>query len=159
MPEPIKPLTLTPARPEYRFTIPADPECVRWLREWLELCLDSWCLTDLNLIYSAKLVVSELATNAIRHTPHMPGDEIALLVTHEEDSIRVGVWDSDIQHMPKLQAPALIADIDDLEHVPENGRGLDLVSMLGDMVCVTSFNPDGKTVWVRMDLPQLETAQ
>ena len=99
-------------------TFPAWPESVPDARRYVSESLDR---VPLQLCQTAALLVSELATNVVRHTG---AGEFVIELEHypDEGRIWVGVTDSGTG-LPILRAPSLTA---------EHGRGMQLVSTLAD---------------------------
>jgi anti-sigma regulatory factor (Ser/Thr protein kinase) len=87
---------------------------------------------------AVELMVSELATNCIRHE-HSSFD-IAILRTASE--IRIEVTDSG-GGTPTMRSPG--------PHEP-SGRGLQIVDMLSERWGVVPKTPSGKTVWFTVDV-------
>ena len=87
----------------------------------------------------ALLMLSELVTNAVRHTRTV----LLVQVTIEDHTLHVDVTDDD----PTLPAPP------DPEHDATSGRGLRIVHALAARWGVTS-TPEDKTVWFEMQLPR-----
>jgi Signal transduction histidine kinase len=88
----------------------------------------------------ATLLVSELATNSVRHA----ATEFTVSIDRDPDGIRIAVTDAgDAQ--PRLRSPG------PLEH---SGRGLQIVSALADDWGVTEMvDRPGKTVWFVVAVP------
>ncbi|MGH2856224.1 MAG: ATP-binding protein [Solirubrobacteraceae bacterium] len=89
---------------------------------------------------AVELLVSELATNCIRHeraTFHVT-------VTRSAAQVRLEVTDGG-DGKPRMRSPG-----------PEepSGRGLQIVDMLSDRWGVAPESPAGKTVWFELDLSQ-----
>ncbi|MCW2901018.1 MAG: serine/threonine protein phosphatase [Streptosporangiaceae bacterium] len=125
-------------RSEVKFKFRAAPENVRTVRELTGAVLISWALR--HLMEPAKLVVSELFTNALHATP---GKDTFLLFKQEITSISIGVWDSSPE-MPVMGACDLQG---------ESGRGLYIVAALADdHGAYRVGDPNGKIVWARLDL-------
>lgn len=82
---------------------------------------------------AVELMVSELATNCIRHT----GSAFDLTVTQARGAIRVEVTDRD-GGTPSVRSPG-----------PDEptGRGLQIVSLLSETWGIESLPSSGKTVW------------
>ena len=89
----------------------------------------------------ARLLVSELVTNAVQHTQsRRPGGTVSLAVVEMADGIRVEVSDEgSVRSVPVVR--------DDL--TATNGRGLFLVQSLADDWGYLS-DADGTTVWFRL---------
>ncbi|SEK27753.1 SpoIIE family protein phosphatase [Streptacidiphilus jiangxiensis] len=117
--------------------LPSEPTSVARARElacgWLLACgLDE-------LVDTVELLVSELATNALRHGR---GDIRVRLL---RDSVLVcEVWDNGYAQPRQRRA----RDTD------EGGRGLQLVSLLADR-WGSRRTPNGKAVWFELGLPQV----
>jgi anti-sigma regulatory factor (Ser/Thr protein kinase) len=99
-------------------TFPAWPESVPHARRYVSESLER---VPLQLCQTAALLVSELATNVVRHTG---AGEFVIELEHypAEGRIWVGVTDSGTG-LPILRTPSLTA---------EHGRGMQLVSTLAD---------------------------
>jgi two-component sensor histidine kinase len=99
--------------------------------------------TDLDhLVDTVGLIVSELATNAVRHA-HSP---FRVSLAREEDQLLLVVRD-------ESSAPALLGEGD---ASAVGGRGLQLVSTLSHEWGVTPHVGDGKSVWARFDIVEEE---
>jgi anti-sigma regulatory factor (Ser/Thr protein kinase) len=85
----------------------------------------------------ARLVVSELTTNAVVHA----GSPFSVAVRHEGSAIRIAVHDSN-PTLPVLRDGGPAAP---------SGRGLHLVRALTSAWGVDR-SPDGKTVWAELPL-------
>jgi len=86
----------------------------------------------------AILMISELVTNAVRHTDELLSVHIAMY----GDTLRVDVTDD----CPDLPFPP------DPEHHATGGRGLRIVDDLADRWGITRIPADGKTVWFEIRL-------
>jgi anti-sigma regulatory factor (Ser/Thr protein kinase) len=126
---------------EHTFKYPAMPESVRSIREMADVVVRSWALE--RLVPDVKLILSELATNAVAETP---GEEIALVMKHEGPSLSVGIWDSS-PRLPTEERRGSDA---------ESGRGLMIVAKTADSYGThPARNQDGengKIVWARIML-------
>lgn len=129
-----------PADPNRRFVrrLPATPASVFLARRFTEQLLTSWQLPA-DQIDTAALVVSELATNAARHSE----DAIEIGVSCTDQLLRLDVGDTS-HRMPVGPAP-------DVDEEATSGRGLILVESLAARWGVDS---DGlsKVVWAEFDL-------
>ena len=121
------------------------PRCVALARADLRKALASWGLPAME--ETALLVLSELATNAVRHA-RVPGRQIETRFLHRGDSVRIEVHDAADQH-PRLRTPATEA---------MHGRGLVLVEALADQWGVTPRAVVGKAVWAVLAIPDDERA-
>ncbi|WP_411152253.1 SpoIIE family protein phosphatase [Streptomyces sp. A30] len=117
--------------------LPLDPAEVGRARAVVREQLHDWGLAKLS--YTAELLVSELVTNAVRHSHHRPVD--LRLVRGETLLCEV---DDDDHELPTL----LSAGPGD-----EAGRGLRVVSTLA-REWGTSRTKAGKTVWFELTLPR-----
>ena len=111
-------------------TFPAIPQSVHAARRF---ALDSLSGSSASLLEAVELMVSELATNCIRH--ERTSFHITILGTSRE--IRVEVTDSGTG-TPAMRSPG-----------PDepSGRGLQIVDMLSANWGVQPERPSGKTVW------------
>jgi anti-sigma regulatory factor (Ser/Thr protein kinase) len=117
-------------------TFPAIPQSVPAARRFAMGALaDSPAPT----LEAVELMVSELATNCIRH--ERSSFHISILRTSSE--IRIEVTDSG-SGKPTMRSPG--------PHEP-SGRGLQIVDMLSKRWGVEPEIPSGKTVWFTLDVP------
>ncbi|MGW1723385.1 SpoIIE family protein phosphatase [Streptomyces sp. NPDC002306] len=126
--------SLSPARVA-SWTLPGDETAVSRARNLAALQLAEWGLDGLK--DSMKLIVSELVTNAVRHSDGPIG---LRLLRHR--ALTCEVFDSDICS-PRLRR-ARITD--------ESGRGLFMIAQMSRSWGARSV-PGGKVVWVEMDPP------
>ena len=117
------------------WTLPSEPTSVARARELACSWLLSHGLDD--LIDTTELLVSELATNALRHGR---GDIRLRLL--RDTTLVCEVWDNGYAQPRQRRA----RDTD------EGGRGLQLVSMLADR-WGSRRTPTGTTVWFELPLP------
>ncbi|WP_431676583.1 SpoIIE family protein phosphatase [Kitasatospora sp. KL5] len=118
--------------------IPFDPEAVADLRAWTASTLEKWDLGDLS--FGTELILSELATNAIRY-----GTEPARVRLLRDRALICEVSDGS-STAPHLRYAAT---------TDEGGRGLFLVAQLTTH-WGTRYNPRGKTIWAEQALPTPE---
>ena len=118
------------------WTLPSEPTSVARARELACAWLLARGLDD--LIDTVELLVSELATNALRHGR---GD-IRLRLLRDRTLV-CEVWDNGYAQPRRRRA----RDTD------EGGRGLQLVSLLADR-WGSRRTPRGKTVWFELNLPR-----
>jgi anti-sigma regulatory factor (Ser/Thr protein kinase) len=118
-------------------TFPAWPESVPEARRYVSEHLDR---VPPELCQTAALLVSELATNVVRHT--RAGEFVVELRHHpDEGRVWIGVTDSGTG-LPILRAPSLTA---------EHGRGMQLVATLADRWGAGRRRGDtAKTVWFEL---------
>ncbi len=114
-------------------TFPAIPQSVHAARRFATDTLSSSSAATLEAV---ELMVSELATNCIRH--ERTSFHVTILGSTRE--IRVEVTDSG-SGRPRMRSPG-----------PDepSGRGLQIVDMLSDSWGVEAERPSGKTVWFTM---------
>jgi hypothetical protein len=116
--------------------LPIDARSPATARKLLLSALDG---REDRAVGDALLMMSELVTNAVRHTRTV----LLVLVTMQNHTLHVDVTDDD----PTLPLPS------DAEHDATNGRGLRIVDALATRWGVTP-TIDGKTVWFEMQLPR-----
>jgi anti-sigma regulatory factor (Ser/Thr protein kinase) len=121
-------------------TFPAVPRSVHAARRFAVDALDGTAAPALEAV---ELMVSELATNCIRH--ERAG--FAVTVVRSGREIRVEVTDSG-SGTPTMRSPG-----------PDepSGRGLQIVDMLSERWGVQPKAPSGKTVWFTLDVPPPRT--
>lgn len=107
-----------------------DPRSVSAARRFTKQALTG---SPSELTESVVLMVSELATNSIRHA--MTGFE--LTIARESEAVRIEVTDRGAGQ-PRMRSPA---------PGDPNGRGLRIVDQLADDWGVDQSNKHGKTVW------------
>ena len=114
-------------------TFPAIPQSVHAARRF---ATDTLSGSPASTVEAVELMVSELATNCIRH--ERTSFHITILGSAQE--IRVEVTDSG-SGTPTMRSPG-----------PDepSGRGLQIVDMLSDSWGVEAEQPSGKTVWFTM---------
>jgi len=111
---------------------PESPgEARRFVTGWLR----SWGYPD--LVEAAALVMSELATNTVRHT----GQPFVVAVEDSGHGVHLSVQDP--VHSPPVLRAAAPLDVD--------GRGLQIVAALADQWGTTLIPGDGKIVWCELD--------
>lgn len=117
-----------------RIRLDADPVSVGRARRFCATTLDEWG-AGADLVSTAVLLVSELATNAVRHA--QTGFTVSL---ERKDLLRVEVDDGD-PRMPRLRAYRVDAS---------SGRGMHMISSLARS-SGSRPNGTGKTVWFELD--------
>ncbi|MGW1713694.1 ATP-binding protein [Streptomyces sp. NPDC002156] len=108
---------------EYVLHIPHDLRAVTVCRRTVRLVLTMHGLIRLTDV--AELLVTELVSNAVRHTK----GPVALRLRMRDGFLRVGAWDADPE--PPMPPPSSEA-LTQLTHM-EEGRGLTLVSSCADL--------------------------
>jgi anti-sigma regulatory factor (Ser/Thr protein kinase) len=117
-------------------TLPDGPEGASFARRSMARAAELWRL-DRELTETALLLVSEVATNAIRHG----APPVRLSLRLERNRLRVEVTDS---------SPAL-PELTNAEPDQTSGRGLQIVQQLaGAWGATSSPRRLGKTVWFEL---------
>ncbi|MEU7030752.1 ATP-binding protein [Streptomyces sp. NPDC046275] len=130
---------------EATVTLPSDPASVSAARRYVAQVLTSWGLDDAGETADAvRLMVSELATNAVLHTfGQSPTFTVDLRLDRDEE-LRIGVTDSHPRWPRRL--PAAVQQ--------DNGRGMVIIRSLakeaGGRLSVTPTPEGGKTVWISL---------
>ena len=120
----------------YHAFYPAEPRTVGVARAAVQESCQRWGYGG--LCEDAKLIVSELVCNAVRHA----GTDIGLTVMTRRCGLRLEVSDGSTRPIrPRIAAPS-----------DEGGRGLALVDALASHHGVRR-SPGGKTVWAELDAP------
>ncbi len=112
---------------------PDEPESVPEARRFIESTLHGLPVPVQEVI---TLLVSELATNAVRHA----GSYFTVCIEVEDGAVRVEVTDP-ATAMPVRRSPAP-TDV--------GGRGLHIVDRLAQEWGVVPASPAGKTVWFKV---------
>lgn len=90
----------------------------------------------------AELIASELAANALRHTPSGgPGGRLVVTVSVRPGWARIALTDSGIETWAR---PAPVPDM-----VSEYGRGLHIIEQIADKLG-HDIAEDGQTVWAEV---------
>ncbi|MEX2985924.1 ATP-binding protein [Streptomyces sp. C36] len=130
---------------EATVTLPSAPASVSTARRYVTDVLSEWGLPDdPEAVDAVRLIVSELATNAVQHTRGQSPTFTVDLRLDRGEQLRIGVTDSHPCH-PRRMPAAVQRD---------NGRGLVIIRCLtaehGGRLCVTPTADGGKTVWIRL---------
>lgn len=131
---------------EASVTLPSDPASVPEARRHVGALLAEWGLpAGSALADTIRLIVSELATNAVQHTCGQSPTFTVGLVLERDERLCVGVTDSHPRRPQRL--PAAVQQ--------DNGRGLVIIRWLaaecGGRLSVVPTEEGGKTV--RVELP------
>jgi hypothetical protein len=110
---------------------------VKNARDFTVTTLNNWGLDELT--YDARLVVSELVTNAVRHA----GEPTRLRLLHRASHVVCAVFD------PEEQPPV----VTDADYFAESGRGLRLVESLSCSWGWRLIEGHGKLVWAAFTTP------
>jgi anti-sigma regulatory factor (Ser/Thr protein kinase) len=126
-------------RPTVMVELKPEPESVTEARRFTTAALESWGMTA--LCDDVSLVVSELVTNALRHSsaPRFAGvpGPVRLRLRHEASFVLCGVLDNG-SAAPCRREPDFIA---------ETGRGLHIVESFSATWGWMPLDTGGKVVW------------
>ncbi|MFI8769032.1 ATP-binding protein [Streptomyces sp. R-07] len=130
---------------EASVTLPSDPASVPTARRFVAEVLDGWGLDGVDDLADAiRLMVSELATNAVLHTFGQSPTFTVDVRLEREEHLHIGVTDSHPRWPRRL--PAAVQQ--------DNGRGMVIIRSLaaeaGGRLSVTPTEEGGKTVWITL---------
>ncbi|MFE0702320.1 ATP-binding protein [Streptomyces sp. NPDC058872] len=130
---------------EATVTLPSDPASVPMARRFVVEVLDGWGFDGAaDLADAIRLMVSELATNAVLHTFGQSPTFTVDVRWEREERLHIGVTDSHPRWPRRL--PAAVQQ--------DNGRGLVIIRSLaaeaGGRLSVTPTEEGGKTVWITL---------
>lgn len=130
---------------EASVTLPSDPASVSAARKFVSNVLTEWGLSgETEEADTVRLIVSELATNAVQHTRGQSPTFTVDVELDRDEQLRIGVTDSHPRYPKRL--PAAVQQ--------DNGRGLVIIRWLtmecGGRLSVTPTPDGGKTVWIAM---------
>ncbi|MEU5609831.1 ATP-binding protein [Streptomyces sparsogenes] len=130
---------------EASVTLPSAPVSVTTARRYVTSVLAEWGLpADADTVGIVRLVVSELATNAVQHTMGQSPTFTVDVRLEREERLRIGVTDSHPRWPKRLPAAP---------H-QDSGRGLLIIRSLaaesGGEVSVIPTPEGGKTVWIAL---------
>ncbi|MFE5590682.1 ATP-binding protein [Streptomyces sp. NPDC056549] len=130
---------------EASVTLPSDPASVPTARRYVAEVLDGWGLDGAeDLADAIRLMVSELATNAVVHTFGQSPTFTVDVRLEREERLHIGVTDSHPRWPRRL--PAAVQQ--------DNGRGMVIIRSLaaeaGGRLSVTPTEEGGKTVWITL---------
>jgi two-component sensor histidine kinase len=130
---------------EASVTLPSEPASVASARRYVTEVLGDWGLPpDDEAGYTVRLIVSELATNAVQHTFGLSPDFTVDIQLEQDAQLRIGVTDSHPRWPRRL--PAAVQQ--------DNGRGMVIIRSLtaecGGKVFVAPTPEGGKTVWIAL---------
>ncbi|MEU8122095.1 ATP-binding protein [Spirillospora sp. NPDC049024] len=146
------------------FTVQPDPESVTEARHFAISRLAEWSLSELS--DDVGLVVSELVTNALRHSGGTaggwPGDDVHREGVYDDPADPLGSAPSAIRLRLGHEAPWLLCGIMDAsrsaprrkepDYIAETGRGLHLVESFSVRWGWRAL-PHGKVVWALFRSP------
>ncbi|MFD5075247.1 ATP-binding protein [Streptomyces sp. NPDC058371] len=130
---------------EASVTLPSDPASVSAARKYVATVLAEWGLPgDTEIADTVRLIVSELATNAVQHTLGQSPTFTVDLCLDRDEHLRIGVTDSHPRFPKRL--PAAVQQ--------DNGRGLVIIRWLtaecGGKLTVRPTREGGKTVAIQL---------
>ncbi|MFI5978287.1 ATP-binding protein [Streptomyces sp. NPDC051452] len=130
---------------EASVTLPSDPASVAAARSYVVGTLAEWGLpSDTEVAYTVRLIVSELATNAVQHTFGQSPTFTVDVALHHDEQLRIGVTDSHPRFPKRL--PAAVQQ--------DNGRGMVIIRCLtaecGGRLRVRPTREGGKTVLIEL---------
>jgi two-component sensor histidine kinase len=136
---------------EASVTLPSEPASVSASRSFVVDTLAEWGLpAGTEVSDTVRLIVSELATNAVQHTLGQSPTFRVDVALHRDEHLHVGVTDSHPRFPKRL--PAAVQQ--------DNGRGMVIIRWLaaecGGRLCVRPTREGGKTVSI--ELPWLGKA-
>lgn len=111
------------------------PESIKEARDWVAPIIGQWT-DDPDVLYIAKVVMSELVTNAFQHGSRVD-DTITLRAYRADAGNVIEVWDRS-SAVPKVQPFA---------QGSESGRGLAMLEMLVKAWGTENLAGGGKSVW------------
>ncbi|WP_413756151.1 ATP-binding protein [Streptomyces sp. MMBL 11-3] len=130
---------------EASVTLPSDPASVSAARRYVVDVLAEWGLpADSEAAETIRLMVSELATNAVQHTFGLSPTFTVDIALDRDEQLSIGVTDSHPRFPKRL--PAAVQQ--------DNGRGLVIIRWLtaewGGKLAVRPTGEGGKTVSVTL---------
>ncbi|MGA5424886.1 ATP-binding protein [Streptomyces lavendulocolor] len=130
---------------EASVTLPSDPVSVSAARRYVADVLAEWGLPDgAETADTVRLIVSELATNAVQHTFGQSPTFTVDVRLERDERLHIGVTDSHPRWPQRL--PAAVQQ--------DNGRGMVIIRWLaaecGGRLSVTPTEEGGKTVWIAL---------
>jgi anti-sigma regulatory factor (Ser/Thr protein kinase) len=130
---------------EATLTFPTDPASVPAARAYVARVLEDWGMPEnAPATENVRLIVSELATNAVVHTFGQSPTFTVEVRLDRDDQLHIGVTDSHPRWPRRLPAAAS----------QDNGRGMVIVRCLaaeaGGRVSVRPAPDGGKTVWIAL---------
>jgi two-component sensor histidine kinase len=128
---------------EASITLPSEPASVTTARRHVCALLVDWGLPPGSAaVDSVRLIVSELATNAVLHTSGLSPNFTVDVRLERSENLRIGVTDSHPRRPQRV--PGAVRQ--------DNGRGMVIVRHLtresGGRVEITPTADGGKTVWI-----------
>ncbi|MEV5379162.1 ATP-binding protein [Streptosporangium nondiastaticum] len=130
---------------EATVTLPSAPGSVSTARRYVAGVLADWGLPGgTDTAETVRLIVSELATNAVQHTRGQSPTFTVDVRLDRDQQLRIGVTDSHPRFPRRL--PAAVQQ--------DNGRGMVIIRCLtaeyGGRLFFTPTSDGGKTVWISL---------
>ncbi|MGK5543490.1 ATP-binding protein [Streptomyces sp. URMC 127] len=130
---------------EATVTLPSAPASVSSARRYVAQVLADWGLPGgTDTAETVRLIVSELATNAVQHTRGQSPTFTVDVRLDRDQQLRIGVTDSHPRFPRRL--PAAVQQ--------DNGRGMVIIRWLaaesGGRLFFTPTSDGGKTVWISL---------
>jgi anti-sigma regulatory factor (Ser/Thr protein kinase) len=130
---------------EASVTLPSDPASVSAARQYVSSVLVEWGLPgDAEVADTVRLIVSELATNAVQHTSGQSPTFTVDIALDRDELLHIGVTDSHPRFPKRL--PAAVQQ--------DNGRGMVIIRWLtaecGGKLSVRPTREGGKTVAIEL---------
>ncbi|GGO40245.1 MULTISPECIES: ATP-binding protein [Streptomyces] len=130
---------------EASVTLPSDPVSVSAARRYVADVLSEWGLpAGADVGDTVRLIVSELATNAVQHTLGQSPTFTVDVQLDRDEQLRIGVTDSHPRYPKRL--PAAVQQ--------DNGRGMVIIRWLtaecGGRLSICPTAEGGKTVWITL---------
>ncbi|MHC0428989.1 ATP-binding protein [Streptomyces sp. O3] len=130
---------------EASVTLPSEPASVSAARKYVSSTLAEWGLPgDAEVQDTVRLIVSELATNAVQHTFGQSPTFTVDLELERDERLSIGVTDSHPRFPKRL--PAAVQQ--------DNGRGMVIIRWLtaecGGRLAVRPTDEGGKTIWITL---------
>ncbi|OEJ37865.1 hypothetical protein AR457_29975 [Streptomyces agglomeratus] len=130
---------------EASVTLPSEPASVSAARRYVAEILGEWGMPPgSDAADTVRLIVSELATNAVQHTFGQSPTFTVDVRLDRDEQLRIGVTDSHPRWPKRL--PAAVQQ--------DNGRGIVIIRCLtaecGGRVSVQPTREGGKTVWIEL---------
>ncbi|MFI6660962.1 ATP-binding protein [Streptomyces sp. NPDC050523] len=130
---------------EASVTLPSEPASVSAARGYVVDTLSEWGLpATSDTAETVRLIVSELATNAVQHTFGQSPTFTVDIELHRDEELRIGVTDSHPRFPKRL--PAAVQQ--------DNGRGMVIIRWLaaecGGRLRVRPTREGGKTVSIEL---------
>lgn len=130
---------------EASVTLPSEPASVAAARKYVSSVLVEWGMPgDAEVADTVRVIVSELATNAVQHTLGQSPTFTVDITLDRDELLRIGVTDSHPRFPKRL--PAAVQQ--------DNGRGMVIIRFLtaecGGKLSVRPTGEGGKTVAIEL---------